>query len=152
MKDKLRELIESLNKLYLTYRKASLQRSQAYGLYVGQPFIINFVHNNPGCTQTDIANKLGVSSASIAFSTKRLQKAGFLMKQVNSLNMRCNKLYVTSEGQEVLYKFQNDFDEMNQQMFAGFSKEELEQLSSFAGRIYANMEKITGEEKPLEEL
>ena len=146
MKDKLRILIGSLNRAFIAHRKFFLKKSQSYGLYVGQPKVLAYVRHHPGCTQTEIAEHLGVSSASIAFSTKRLQKAGYLMKQVNHLNMRCNKLYVTHEGEEVLDRFQDVYDEMNLAMFEGFSVEELEQLRSFTERVNKNMEKMISEE------
>ena len=146
MKDKLRNLIGTLNKAFITHRKIFLKKSQSFGLYVGQPQVLAFVREHPGCTQTEIADDLGVSSASIAFSTKRLQKAGYLMKQVNHLNMRCNKLYVTREGEKVLDNFNDVHDEMNMAMFDGFTAEELEQLASFSERAIKNMEKMLSEE------
>ncbi len=141
MKEELRALIGLINKTSITHRKSFLKMSQVYGLYVGQPGLLSYVQKNPGCTQTEIAEHLGVSSASIAFSTKRLEKAGFLMKQIDSLNMRCNKLYVTSEGNEVMERFREGFDQLNSVMFAGFTKEELEQVASFTQRIQDNLEK-----------
>ncbi|MBR6663667.1 MAG: MarR family transcriptional regulator, partial [Alphaproteobacteria bacterium] len=45
-------------------------QSQKCGLYVGQPQILNYVYCHPGCTQNEIAAYLGVSAASVAFSTK----------------------------------------------------------------------------------
>ena len=146
MKEKLRNLIGSMNRAFIARRKSVLKKSQSYGLYVGQPQVLAFVRQNPGCTQTEIAEHLGVSSASIAFSTKRLQKAGYLMKQVNHLNMRCNKLYVTNEGEEVLDRFKDVYDEMNLAMFEGFTDDELEQLQSFTDRVNKNMEKMISEE------
>lgn len=146
MKEKLRILIGSMNRAFIARRKAVLKKSQSYGLYVGQPQVMAFVRQNPGCTQTEIAEHLGVSSASIAFSTKRLQKAGYLMKQVNHLNMRCNKLYVTHEGEEVLDRFKDVYDELNMAMFEGFTEEELDQLGSFTERVNKNMEKMISEE------
>ena len=146
MKDKLRNLISSLNRAFITHRKFVLKKSQSFGLYVGQPQVLAYVRHNPGCTQTEIAEYLGVSSASIAFSTKRLQKAGYLMKQVNHLNMRCNKLYVTREGEDVLDRFKDVYDDMNLAMFEGFTVEELEQLMSFTERVNKNMEKMISEE------
>ena len=142
MNENLSELTGKLNKLYLSYRKCFLQQSQLHGLYVGQPQLLNYVKSNPGCTQNDIAAALGVSPASIAFSSKRLQSAGLLQKQVNNLNMRCNKLYVTTEGMEILDKFSGDFDELNAKMFEGFTDEELVQLENFAQRIETNLEQF----------
>ncbi|MBQ6518009.1 MAG: winged helix-turn-helix transcriptional regulator [Anaerolineaceae bacterium] len=147
MKEELRELVGALSKVYITHRKCFLQQSQKHGLYVGQPQVLNFVIRHPGCTQNEIAAALGVSAASIAFSTKRLQNAGFLQKQVNSLNMRCNKLYVTPEGKEILKEFGSGYDELNQAMFEGFSEDEIKQLADFAKRVDSNLEKFMKEEK-----
>lgn len=146
MKEQLRKLTMSLTKLFVTHRKCILQQSQAYGLYVGQPQVLDFIRSNPGCTQNDIANALGVSPASIAFSTKRLQSAGVLMKQLNTLDMRRNKLYVTPEGVEALDRFENSLSEINEKIFEGFSEEELQQLEQFTGRINCNLEKIMKED------
>ena len=145
-------LVRSLNKGFVLHRKCFLKKSQSYGLYVGQPGVLRYVRSNPGCTQIEIAESLGVSSASIAFSTKRLQKAGYLMKQVNHLNMRCNKLYVTREGEEVMDNFQKVYDEMYLTMFDGFTAEELDTLSGFVDRIINNMEQMFSEEKTDEQL
>ena len=145
MKDKLRTLIGSLNRAFITHRKFVLKKSQSFGLYVGQPQVLAYVRHNPGCTQTEIAEYLGVSSASIAFSTKRLQKAGYLMKQVNHLNMRCNKLYVTREGEEVLDRFQEVYDEMYKTMFDGFTEQEIEILRALSERAAKNLERMISE-------
>ena len=142
MKEELRELVGSLSKTFITHRKCFLKYSQKFGLYVGQPQVLNFVRKHPGCTQNEIAQAIGVSAASIAFSTKRLQTAGFLQKQVNSLNMRCNKLYVTPEGQEILQQFSGGYDELNNAMFEGISEEELKLLESISERVNNNLEKL----------
>ncbi len=142
MKEELRELVGSLSKTFITHRKCFLKHSQKFGLYVGQPQVLNFVRKHPGCTQNEIAQAIGVSAASIAFSTKRLQAAGFLQKQVNSLNMRCNKLYVTPEGQDILQQFSGSYDELNSAMFEGISEEELKLLESISERVNSNLEKF----------
>lgn len=146
MKEQLRDLTNSLTKLFITHRKCILQQSLSCGLYVGQPQVLDYIRKNPGCTQTEIANALGVSAASIAFSTKRLQASGILMKQVNNLDMRRNKLYVTKEGLDALERFDESFRELNEKIFDGFSEDELRQLESFSDRVTGNLERIMKEE------
>ena len=84
--------------------------------------------------------------ASIAFSTKRLQASGFLMKQVNNLDMRRNKLYVTKEGLDALNQFDNASCELNERIFDGFSEDELRQLEEYSERVTGNLERIMREE------
>ena len=147
MNKKYRILVGELTKAYITHRKCFLQQSQKHGLYVGQPQVLYYIREHQGCTQNEIAAHLGVSAASIAFSTKRLQNAGFLQKQVNSLNMRCNKLYITPEGEEILNQFRKSHDELNKVMFEGFSEAELNQIEDIAKRVYDNLEKFLKEEQ-----
>ena len=146
MEELRRDLITALDKFYILRRKNFLNCSQTFGLYVGQPQVLYYVRCHPGCAQNEIADELGVSQASIAFSTKRLQKAGFLQKVVNNLNMRCNRLYVTPEGGDILDRFQAAYEEMNKRMFDGLSTEELRQYREITDRINENLSDLTGEE------
>ena len=146
MKELRRDLITALDRFYIFRRKTFLNCSQAFGLYVGQPQVLYYVRCHPGCAQNEIADELGVSPASIAFSTKRLQKAGFLQKVVNNLNMRCNSLYVTPEGEDILDRFQAAYEAMNDQMFEGLSPEELKLYTELTERINQNMAGLAGEE------
>lgn len=145
MKDTIRDFIRSSDRFFVLHRKFFQRQSLSFNLYPGQPQILDCIRKNPGCTQVDIAEELGISSASVASSTKRLQKAGFLQKQVNSLNMRCNKLYITPEGEHVLDGFLDTFDGISAQMFEGFTDDEIRQFTALTERINNNLEKRLAE-------
>ena len=97
----LHELMRKLHKLELVQQLAHRRGAQEHGLYFGQMPVLDFVAANPGCTQVQVADHLRVSPASIALSTKRLQKAGYLTKEVDAENLRCKRLYISEEGQRV---------------------------------------------------
>ena len=78
----------------------------------------------------------------IALSTKRLQKAGYLTKEVDAENLRCKRLYISEEGQRVCAMCRERLDQIDAVAFQGFSEEELEAFSSFLDRVTLNM---TGE-------
>ena len=77
----LHELMGKLHKLELVQQLAHRRGAQEHGLYFGQMPVLDFIAANPGCTQVQVADHLRVSPASIALSTKRLQKAGYLTKK-----------------------------------------------------------------------
>ena len=85
----LHELMGKLHKLELVQQLAHRRGAQEHGLYFGQMPVLDFIAANPGCTQVQVADHLRVSPASIALSTKRLQKAGYLTKEVDAENLRC---------------------------------------------------------------
>ena len=63
--------------------------------------VLRYVMENDGCKQVDLANFLRVTPASVALSTKRMQKAGYLEKEVDEYNLRRNKLHVTPQGRQL---------------------------------------------------
>ena len=101
----LHELMGKLHKLELVQQLAHRRGAQEHGLYFGQMPVLDFIAANPGCTQVQVADHLRVSPASIALSTKRLQKAGYLTKEVDAENLRCKRLYISEEGLEVFSSF-----------------------------------------------
>ena len=134
----LHELMRKLHKLELVQQLAHRRGAQEHGLYFGQMPVLDFIAANPGCTQVQVADHLRVSPASIALSTKRLQKAGYLTKEVDAEN----RLYISEEGQRVCAMCRERLDQIDAVAFQGFSEEELEAFSSFLDRVTLNM---TGE-------
>ena len=80
-----------LHKLELVRMLAQRNEICKDGLYAGQMPVLNYLAEHPGCTQVEMADFLQVSPASIALSTKRLQKAGYLTKEVDEDNLRCKR-------------------------------------------------------------
>lgn len=106
---------------------------------------MNYIFENDGCTQVDIAEKLQVSAACIATSTKRLQNAGLIMKSVDEKNLRCKRLSLTSTGREVLGECHAPFDEYDKNIFRNISEEELENTRKVLDKLLYNMEEAIGE-------
>jgi len=105
----------------------------------GQYPLLSHLSRNPDATQQELAAMLFVSPASVAQSTKRLQKAGLLEKETDPQNLRKNRLRVTAAGQEAADSFREAIDELDMAMFRGFNEEELESLSKMLERLIVNM-------------
>ena len=139
----LHELMRKLHKLELVQQLAHRRGAQEHGLYFGQMPVLDFIAANPGCTQVQVAEHLRVSPASIALSTKRLQKAGYLTKEVDAENLRCKRLYISEEGQRVCAMCRERLDPDRRGGVSGlFGRESSEAFSSFLDRVTLNM---TGE-------
>lgn len=135
----LKDLIKRLYKLEVL-RKACIQEATAdIGLYFGQLHILEYVMRHECCTQKEIADVLQITPASVAISTKRMQKAGLLEKSVSESSLRCNRLTVTVKGCEMSRRYRAKFNEVDRRMFAGFNEAELEQLGTYLGRLISNI-------------
>ena len=115
------------------------------GLYPGQLPILEFVHAHEGCTQTEIARHLEVSAASIASSTKRMQKAGLILKKTDQLNLRANMLYLTPKGRELAALCRAEINELQSTYLSGFNENEKEQIIQLIMRINENIRQIREE-------
>jgi DNA-binding MarR family transcriptional regulator len=113
------------------------------GLYLGQFPILKYLSQHEGCTQKEIADWLGVSAASIALSTKRLQKAGFIKKEVDSDNMRRNILSLTEQGNDTMRRCHDTMVEFESMMFGGIPEEQLQLFDDILTKFSEN---ITGGE------
>ena len=114
---------------------------EEYGLHTGQPRILHTIADMNGTTQTEIANKLKISPASLAVSIKRLQKAGLLEKVTDENDLRVNQIYLTEKGEKVQSESLADLIKSDNCLLSGFSLEEIEQLNSSLTRIYTNLKK-----------
>ena len=96
------EVLRHINRISLLHRLRVHNLLSDTGVWGSQIPVLLHVERNPGCTQTDIAEHLGVSSPSIATSIKRLQKAGMLEKRADETDMRRNHIELTERGRSTV--------------------------------------------------
>ena len=133
------EVVGSMEKLHIL-RRIVLQKATAdSGLYIGQLPILEYIRHNDGCTQAELAEKMFVSPASIALSTKRMEKEGLLKKQTDKDNLRRNKLTITEKGREVSQECRRVFDEVDKKMFAGLSSDEISQFKELMDKMLISL-------------
>lgn len=118
--------------------------SEKSPLHFGQFAIMKTIEQNENCTQATIAESLGVSPASVATSTKRLQKAGLITKTVDEDNLRCKRISLTDKGRSAIENQISVFREYDELIFRNFSGEEKEVLMGFLERIVGEMRDIEG--------
>lgn len=138
----LSEIAAKLHKLELVRMLAHRKEMGTDGLYFGQMPVLDYVFAHPGCTQIEIAEHLQVSPASIALSTKRLQRAGYLTKEVDADNLRRKRLFLLEEGEQIRSRTREKMDRLDAYAFRGFSEKELAELAALIDRVTMN---LTGE-------
>ena len=95
-----KELVKRFNLLIIKRRLLLQKGTSDVGLYWGQLPILKYIAHHNNCSQIDIARSLELSPASVAISTKRLEKAGMLTKVADETDLRCKKLAITEQGRE----------------------------------------------------
>lgn len=127
--DKLhRNLIES------KMSKLNLHRSQHIMLCV-----ISELEKTGAPSQSDIAQKLDISAATVAVTLKRLGAAGYIKKTDCQNDSRCKKISVTQSGKDILTSAKAIFEEVDEKMLSHLSDEELENFISVLIKIQENL-------------
>ena len=123
-----------------TLRRIVLQRTaKANGLFFGQLPILEYIAAHQGCTQNRIAEEIGVTPASIALSTKRLQRSGLIDKKADERNLRRNVLTITPKGIAHMESCRRQFDAVDRRMYAGLTRDELNAVMGLLDRMLENL-------------
>lgn len=94
-------------------------------------------------SQRDLAEKMHVTPAAVAVTLKKLEKAGIVQKVISEKDNRYNEVTITAKGQQIVKDSKKIFRATDQQMFDGFSREELDQLSDYLDRVIKNLGPMT---------
>ena len=140
------EVMKRMEKSNLLRRIQGQRAHRELGLSPGQLPVLDFIRKNPGCNQIDIAQKLHVTPATIAISTKRMEKNGLLTKRVDDNNLRCKKLTITELGLQKCEAAQEAFSKRNHDLCEGFTDEEIHALEGFMERMLDNLARQMGED------
>lgn len=108
-------------------------------LHMQQMPILEYIIEHDGCNQCEIAEALRVSAQSVALSTKRMQNAGLLVKDVDANNLRRNKLSVTQKGRELTQECRNRFDNLDGRMCEGLTQDELDGFCAVLDKMIENL-------------
>lgn len=120
-------------------RRLIEQRVSDTGVYRSQHQLLMHLGRCPGCSQARLAEIMEISPAAITNSLKKLEKGGYITRQMNREDNRVNQPEITPKGLAVIEQSRHIFQEIDRGMYAGFTEQELCQLQEFYGRIIQNL-------------
>jgi len=122
------------------------QLLDALGLYRGQPHLLRALWEQEGPTQTDLAEYMKITTATMTKMIQRMEKAGFIQRKPDPDDQRISRVYLTDVGRAVQQDVEAVWVKMNEETFAGFTDDELALLRHFLLQIRLNLGKAAGEE------
>ncbi|MFT4105358.1 MAG: MarR family winged helix-turn-helix transcriptional regulator [Lacrimispora sp.] len=121
------------------------ERLKETGVYRSQHQILMMLSDHSNVSQKEIAKRLYVSTATIAVSVKKLEKGGYITRIMDQEDNRMNQLCLTEKGKNMVGNSREFFQNVEKQMFHGFSNQELETMKEYLDRIYENLSRIQEE-------
>lgn len=134
-----KEIVIRFGKLHILRRIAHRKLTMDYPMHPGQLHLLEFINNNEGCTQAQAARHLMITPASVALSTKRMEKTKLIEKKTDPNNLRCKNLYITEKGKQFSEMLRKTFDGFDVELFKNFKEHELITLSKYLDRLIDNI-------------
>ena len=108
-------------------------------LHHGQAKLLMSLTGMDGMSHTQIAEKLRISPAAATKVIKRMEQSGYVKRVPDEEDERVSRVYLQPEGLSLVNKIHSTFQKLDAVMFAGFSDEELRNLSDYLARIQNNL-------------
>lgn len=138
----LKKVMHQIISAAIRHRKIMDFLLQDTGVYSAQHHILMELSRNQFASQKEIADRMNVSSATIAVSLKKLEKGGYIRKEVDDSDNRLNQITLTEKGRNVVEESRRIFKSTDLKVFDGFDQTELEDLSRLLAKLNHNLEKI----------
>jgi DNA-binding MarR family transcriptional regulator len=134
--DRIGHLLARMCKRLRVRAHASMEK---IGLYRGQHFALRALWQQEGITHSELAEWLNVRPATVTNMVKRMEKAGLVERRRDAEDERVSRVYLTEAGRDVQDAVEGVWRKLEEQTFAGFSPEELDQFNQFLLRIQDNL-------------
>lgn len=136
-------ILEVLHKSFMqSYSKLTAKK-----IHPGQCALLNMLADEDGITQKELAKKLNIKPPTVAVMVKRMEKNEYISKQTDSQDMRKTRIYITQKGKDVAKEVKEIQTEIKEQMYKGFTNEEIENLKKSFIKIRDNLKQNNTDEE-----
>lgn len=142
-----KKIIHQLISFAIKHRKIMQHYLDETGVYQAQHHLLMEIARNPNVSQNDIAKSMDVSPATIAVSLKKLERGGYINREVDEYDNRLNKINITKKGNRVVEQSKRIFETVDGKVFEGFSEEEKHTLSVLLQKLDDNLVSMENEIK-----
>ncbi len=117
-----------------------------FGLSYVELGILLFLHEHPQFdTSRDIAEFLMLAKSNVSTAVENLVQRGYLKRQADPSDRRMIHLKLMETAQALIKQGDKAHEQLLNQLFAGFSTEEMAQVTGFCQRLYTNAQEMLKE-------
>jgi MarR family transcriptional regulator, transcriptional regulator for hemolysin len=96
------------------------------GITRSQWWVLAFISRKDGLPQTLLANELDVGKVAVGALIDRLETSGFVIRQVDPVDRRVKRVFVTKQARGFLEKLRKETDKFNAKIINGIDRKQLE--------------------------
>ncbi len=124
---------------HLIMKKNFFARVQDTTLTLGQPKVIDYLRDNDGSMQKDIANACCIEPASLTVVLNLMEKQGLIEKRMCNNNRKNLHIYLTDKGRALSDRVEEEFLALEKIMTEDFSKKEKEMFLASLEKVRKNL-------------
>lgn len=114
-------------------------RLSKYDLVKGQADLLLLIRENNGLTQNELADIIGIKPSSMSTRLVKLEKNGYIVRETDSENLKKKRIYITVLGKTASIQCRKILNEINTQLYDGFTKKDIKQFEKYLKQIQKNM-------------
>ncbi len=139
MRDEVTQLMESIKDVFRSLHTSTYHKSEKHHLYPGQPKLLVLIKNNEGIRQKDLSCRNGVKPATITGMLNKLEAKHYVYRVPDETDKRSMRVYLTPEGRRLADYSERFMEDLIEQLFVGFSDEELKTLKLLTDKMRDNL-------------
>ncbi|MDF2926720.1 MAG: MarR family transcriptional regulator [Paenibacillaceae bacterium] len=109
------------------------------GVYPGQPPLLRALVKQDGQSQKEIAEKMGITAATLNVMIGRMEKAGFVERRPDAVDQRISRVYLTEMGRRAHEETREVIYLMDATCFQDFTVEEKADFRRLLLKMYENL-------------
>lgn len=133
------EIIKLNKDISIFFDKYMDMRAEKFGLTASQGIILLYIANSgDGVNVSELKKSVDTSKSTVSAVLKRLCGKGFITLETLENDNRQKRIVPTEKALRVKNSLLHEFDVVAEELFAGFSNEELEKVCSIQKKVYEN--------------
>lgn len=125
---------------HIMLQKKLLTNVKSLDLTLGQPKVLDYLKDNNGAVQKDIAHGCHIEPASLSTVLAGMEKKGLITRNMCDGNRRNINVFLTEKGEKMCEHICNEFDTIEKKAIAGLSDEQVTRLNEYLTIIHNNLE------------
>lgn len=139
MSDIYKHLGRDISLLY-RYNSMYMERNlEALGIHHGQVIFMAQLFSQDGLTQEELTKILSFDKGTTAKALKKLELIGYVKKQADERDSRCNRIFLTQKARGIEQSFFNVLEEYESIATTNFSEDEVALLTSLLKSMSLNV-------------
>jgi DNA-binding MarR family transcriptional regulator len=115
------------------------QSMDKIGLYRGQARLLMTLSEQDGLSHSEIAEKLEISAPAATKVIQRMEKAHYVQRQSDPADERVSRVYLQTQGHELIAEIKRTFGRLDQIMFDGLPESDLARFRDILSEMQKNL-------------